>query len=246
MILLVGTTHDDILYFESKIRNSREEKIFKGITATIGTIYNQEVMLLHNVYTSYMSSTLITRIIDRYYVVLVFLVGKCVALSSDVKPGQIMVSKLIYFGDVNQYGKHESSLGQIPTLPRFFEGDDYVLKVLESCFNRLYIHADYRLATFISKNIIVKDKEDIADISTNDIYYGIKDNVVFDSETGGAALACYLNDVPFLAIKVVEHSIGVESNIDSYIDVLAKYSDVGKALTACIGEITRNEVKDHD
>ena len=246
MILIVGTTHDDILYFDSKLRDKKEETIYKKFKVTIGTMYNQEVMLLSDVYTSYMSSLLISRIIEKYYIVMVFLVGKCVSLTPDVKRGQIMISRYVYFGDINQQGKQDSSLGQIPLLPPFYEGDDYVIKVLEGCFNKLYIKSDARLGTYISTNSVVRSKDDLKEISTNGIYFGMDSNVVFDSESGGTALACYLHGVPFLACKVVEHALEAKSDIDTYIDVLGKYSDLGKALTSCIGEITRNEVKDHD
>ena len=243
MILIIGSSHDDVLYFESKLRNKRTEMIYKKYKITFGTIFNQEIALVHEVYTSYLSSLLTAYVMQKYYVVLVLLVGKCVALFKDVRPGDVFLSRQIFFGDVNQYGKMDSSLGQIPTLPRFFSGDNYVLSVLETAFNNLSELIPYRFGTFITTNKIIKSEADVLPFSRDNVYFGRKDALVFDSETGGAALSCYLAGVSFVSVKVVEHYIGEESTVDSYVEVLKRYSFVGKAISAAIGEITRNDVK---
>ena len=52
MFLIVGTSHDDILFYETSLKNKREEIILNRYKAQIGTINNQEVMLIHDIYTS--------------------------------------------------------------------------------------------------------------------------------------------------------------------------------------------------
>ena len=57
MFLIVGTSHDDILFYETSLKNKREEIILNRYKAQIGTINNQEVMLIHDIYTSYTNQT---------------------------------------------------------------------------------------------------------------------------------------------------------------------------------------------
>ena len=66
MFLIVGTNHDDILFYESSLKNKREEIILNHYTALIGMINNQEVMLIHDIYTSYIASSILSYIIDKY------------------------------------------------------------------------------------------------------------------------------------------------------------------------------------
>ena len=58
MIMIIGSQHDDILYFESVITNKKEELIMGKFKVTIGTIFNQAVMLVDQVKTNYLSSAL--------------------------------------------------------------------------------------------------------------------------------------------------------------------------------------------
>ena len=58
MIMIVGSQHDDILYFESVITNKREETVLGKFKVTIGTIFNQAVLLVDQMKTNYLSSAL--------------------------------------------------------------------------------------------------------------------------------------------------------------------------------------------
>lgn len=49
MILIIGQTHDDILYFENIMHNKENEELFNTIPLITGTIYNQDVCLAYNV-----------------------------------------------------------------------------------------------------------------------------------------------------------------------------------------------------
>ena len=68
MIMIIGSQHDDILYFESVITNKKEELIMGKFKVTIGTIFNQAVMLVDQVKTNYLSSALTLYLIEKYFV----------------------------------------------------------------------------------------------------------------------------------------------------------------------------------
>ena len=67
MILIVGSNHDDVIYFQSALKDAREEIILNKYRAYIGTILNQNVMVLQDVYTSYVSGAILTHIIEKYF-----------------------------------------------------------------------------------------------------------------------------------------------------------------------------------
>ena len=102
MIMIIGSQHDDILYFESVMSNKREETVLDKYKVTIGTIFNQSVVLVDQVKTNYVSSFLTLYLIEKYFVFLVFVVGRCVAYTHDLKPLDIVISKRIIPGDVDQ------------------------------------------------------------------------------------------------------------------------------------------------
>ena len=241
MILILGSTHDDILYFESVMTNKREEKILNIYPLVFGSIFNQEVVLAYDIYTSYISSFVTSYIIQNYFVVLIFVVGKCVSYSSDIKPGEIAVSKRVILGDVDQIKEANVKLGQIPHLPRSLESSDEVIGYISSALEKRSF-ARYSLASFISSNRILENSNYIEPLMMDGFILGHKGNIVFDCISGGAFLSATLYNIPVLAIKVSEKQIDQPSTAENYIAVLKQYSSVGRAIVTCIGDIGRNDI----
>ena len=85
MIVIVGETHDDILYFESVLANRKEETILNRYKISIGTIFSQEAIIVHELYTSILASAVLMYILNTYYVDLVISVGRCMSVSPEIK-----------------------------------------------------------------------------------------------------------------------------------------------------------------
>ena len=241
MILIIGSTHDDILYFESVMTNKREEKILNTYPLIFGSIFNQEVVVTYDIYTSYISSFVASYIMQNYFIVLVFVVGKCVSFSKDVKPGEIAVSKRVILGDVDQVKEANVKLGQIPHLPRSLESSDEVIGYISAALEKRSF-ARYSIATFISSNRILDNSESIKPLLMNEYVLGHKSNIVFDCVSGGVFLASTLYNIPVVAIKVSEKQVDEPSTAENYIAVLKQYSSVGRAVVTCIGDIGRNDI----
>ena len=60
--------------------------------------------------------------------------------------------------------------------------------------------------------------------------------------SAGLALACDLKKVAFVSVKVVERHIDEQKNINTYLKSLKEYTNIGKAVVTCIGDIGHNEV----
>jgi len=246
MILIVGNNSDDVLYFSSILKNKREETFFKKYHALVGTIYNQPVMLLQDVYTTALSSALAVSIIKEYSVFLIINVGKCYTMSKDINNGDIVISKHTSFLDVNQCENQGIKLGQIPTCVAGFESSAEILKALSET---LIKRTNYQFfeTTFLSSNTIYSKKEELdkyileGRILNEDI-----DKVVFDSEAAGLALAANLCDISFVAAKVVERHLGEKRSIKGYVRILNEYTDLGKAVVNTIGIIGQNDILRED
>ena len=241
MILILGSTHDDILYFESVMTERHEETVFDTYKIQVGKIFNQEVVLAYDIYTSYMSALVTNYIVSKYFVILVFVVGKCVAFNTDFKTGDIAVSKRVILGDVDQVYETNSRLGQLPHFPRsFYTQDDVSDIVMNSLEKRSFIY--HQTATFVSANTIYDDQDKYRNIYMDGYVLGHKRNVVFDCTSGGVSVACHIAKIPSISVKVVLKRVGEKTTSDEYISVLRRYSDVGKSIVSAIGDIGRNEI----
>lgn len=241
MIMILGSHHDDILYFESVMTERREETIFFDYKIQIGKIFNQEVVLVYDVYTSYESALLTNYIIEKYFVLLIFVVGKCVSLNEDILPGQIAISKRVIMGDVDQIKEANVRLGQIPRFPPNFKSEEEIMHLVATSLEKRSF-SKYKLASFISANEILDKKERIKHLENDGYYYGHKNNIVFDCTSGGVCMVSYMKKVPYVAIKAVERLLDKPSTSDNYIEVLKQYASIGKAVVTCIGEISHNDV----
>lgn len=241
MILIIGNTHDDVLYFESVMTNRKNERILGKYDIVTGSIYNQEVLLVHNVYTSYVSSALISYLISKYFVILVFVVGKCVAFTKDLKLGEILVGKQMYLSDVDQIDNAETKFGQIPGFPTKIETQSDIIGYLTNALDkRTFAH--YAVGTIISSNVSYTNKEQFLGIDDDKSMFGENERIGLDSISGGVAIACNLFKVPFICVEVVGKHLGEATSVKNYSTVLNSYIGVGKAIVTCIGDIGRNEV----
>lgn len=242
MILIVGSNHDDVIYFQSALKDVKEEVILNKYRAYTGTLLNQSVMVLQDVYTSYVSSALLTHIIEKYYVLMVYCVGTCQAQNRELKVGDIAISEYATFGDVDQIKMIKGTgLGQIPGYPQLFHSHKELIRNMEEALNAVG-SSSYTLCTFMNSSYYRRDNDLIEELSLQDSIANKNKNTVVDGITTGIALACHLFDIPFISVKVIEGQAGEKTSVEDYMKVLEQYAVIGKSVIACIGEISRNDV----
>ena len=238
MILIIGQTHDDILYFENIMHNKENEELFNTIPLITGTIYNQDVCLAYNVYSNYISSLIITHLIRSKFVIFVVSVGKAKTYFDDLQVGDVVLSNSITLGDVDFTNENNCKLGQIPFLPEKYLTQSYLSQIFTQSFNKVLYKEPFK-ADFISLNKHIKDVHQLTELIANNFVLGLEKETVFDTESGGAAVACHLADVPYISIKVIESKIGEDTSLDNYLKVLEKYIEVGKGVSIAISKIVR-------
>ena len=244
MILVVGNNHDDVLYFESLARDPREEIILGRFHATIGSIFNQNILMLKDVYTSYLSSALLTYIIEKYHILVVFNVGKCRTLSRELRCGDIAVSKKIVFGDVDQMGVVKGTkLGQIPNYPDSYSTANEIRSMLLTSFTKRSQAIAKNCLVYSSNTHFVDPKQLESFIVDDKILDNNVDSIVFDTESFGIAVAATTHDIPVVTIGVVTNHIGEEFDPAVYIKTLSQYTNIGKAVCNLISEVGSSDVE---
>ena len=241
MILIVGNQHDDILYFESVMSNKKQELILGKYPVTVGTIFNQGVVLVDQIKTNYVSSALILHLIEKYFIFLIFNVGRCIAFTHDVKPSEIAISKRVVAGDVDQINEDNVKFGQIPGYEQVFTCQDDVIGYLTDAFEKRTF-STLKVANYISTSVDYHRVNQVDHLKECEHLLGFANNVVFDSNSAGLALAADLKKVPFVSVKVIERYIDGDKNINTYLKALKEYTNIGKAVVTCIGDIGHNEV----
>ena len=244
MIVIIGETHDDILYFDSVLANKREETILEKYTVSIGTIFSQDALVASNLFSSSLSSAVLMNILDKYYVDLIICVGRCMAVSPNIKNGDIVVSKKVIDANVDLTMFGSVVTGQIPGFERDFLVQDDIIGYLSKGLERR-ISINYHLATFLSSSNMSKEMcEQLKE--RKEIFALANDLLVIDQNTAGVAVTSTLKGVPFIAVKVCENDLAVVNNLESYVSVLDKYIDLGKAVISTINDISRSDILEED
>lgn len=244
MIVIIGETHDDVLYFDSVLANRREEVLLKRFKVSIGTIFSQEVLIIHDLSTSIISSALVLYILEKYYVDLVISVGRCMSVSKNVKNGDIVVSKKVIDVNVDLSMFNDVAMAQIPGYDRDFDVQDDIISYVSQGLERR-ITVNFHHAVFLSTDNMSKQITDSL-IERRSIFAMDNENIVIDHNSAGVAVACKIKNVPFVVVKVAENDISQANNLETYSEVLSRYIDLGKAVISTINNISRSDILEGD
>ena len=240
MIVIIGETHDDILYFDSVLANKRQETILGKYTISIGTIFSQDAIVASDLFTSALSSAVLMHILDNYYVDLIISVGRCMYVGDRIKNGDIVVSTKVIDANVDLSMFGDFALGQIPGFDREFPVQDDIIGYITNGLERRISINQYH-AVYLSSNNMSKDMCDL--LNERKEIFSLKNELfVIDQNSAGVALAAKLKDTPFIVVKVAENALCEVDNLESYAYVLSKYIDLGKAVISTINDIGRSDI----
>jgi nucleoside phosphorylase len=242
MILIIGSTHDDVLYFESLATNRNKSVLFNRYPVTFGKLFNQEVAIVSEIYTNYISSIVTSYFIDKFFVILVLSVGTCVGYSSDCEPLTVAISEKVTLADVDQLAVRPVSIGQIPNgYPTFFTSDNDAKEIIKKSFETKTT-VNYFEGTFFSSNTFYTREEQLEPLKSFKKLTPIESHAVFDCTYGGIALACEMHKVACVALKVVESKFGTKVNYQDYSKILETFISVGRGVSAALIDIGSNDI----
>ena len=239
MIAIIGSAHDDILYFESIMNGKQTEVIFNRFELTTGMIFNQEVLLLYGLYSSVLSASVINYVLNKHYINLVINVGKCISISKGLKDGEIVISNRVIDVNCDLTSVQNVEMGQIPGFNRVFEVQNDIINYVTTGVNKR-TYAPSSQGTYLSSDNL--SDETMRYLSKEKAIFGEHKHLVLDSNSAGIALSCTLFDTPFIIVKVVERTLDKTSDVETYLKVLDSYIGLGKAIVSTIGDIGRKDI----
>ena len=240
MIVVIGASNDDILYFENVLTEKKEIMVLNQYRAMQGTMFNQELIVVGGCYSSILTSVILTNILDHNYVDLVICVGKCIAVNKEIKTGDIVISRRIIDANVDLSLFTNVVTGQIPSLHTDFDVQKDILEYLIKGMSRRSFVTLHLVNMLTSDNMSYDMMEHL---KSHTSLFGIEDELIaLDYNSSGMAVAATLKGVPFISIKVAEVKIDQKNNLNTYLNVLERYIDLGKAVVSTIDDIGRNDI----
>ena len=240
MILILGSSHDDILYYETQLKNPENEVINGKINVIKGELFGQNIILAYDVYSNYVSSAVTSYLIIKYAVLLVINVGFAQSSENEFKKGDIVASKSVLLGDVDLLVSTKSPLGVIPNLGKTFHASLDFLNLANDFASRFMI-TNLRQGVFVSSNKDIEKVGDLNSISSGSLILGNHDFIAYDTTLGGVAVASTLLDVPFIAFKVIINNLTSKISTQDKIKALKSFASLGKIVTSIVIEIGRND-----
>ena len=240
MIVIIGDTHDDVLYFETVLANKKYETILDRFKVSRGTIFSQEVLVIRDMVTNVLTSSVLTNIIDTHIVDLVISIGKCVAISENLKPGDIALSSNVIDANVDLSMFKDVGMAEIPGFSREFPVQEDIYGYLaENLGKRPKI--DFHRVSYLSTDNMSQDMMNF--LKTHKTMFANADaRFVVDHNSAGIALACTLSGVPFISAKVIENGFDHTNTLKTYTNVLSRYIDLGKGIIETINNIGRSDI----
>ena len=244
MIVIVGDTHDDVLYFETILANKKQEVILDLFKIQTGTLFSQEALVLHDMSTNLLASSVLTYLIQTRIVDLVICVGKCISISEHLKAGDIALSTNVIDANVDLSMFKDVGMAEIPGFSREFPVQDNLYRYLADNLGkrpRIELHG----ATYLSSDNMSKDMIEYLK-KHKTLFNENEPSFVLDHNSAGIALASVLGGVPFICAKVIEYGIDHSNNLKTYTNVLTRYIDLGKGVIQTINDIGRSDVQERN
>ncbi|MGM9873300.1 MAG: hypothetical protein ACI31G_00030 [Bacilli bacterium] len=240
MILILGNTHDDIIYFESALRDKKEEKVFNTYPLVRGTIFNQKIIILYDIYGTSLLSSVLSYVVSKEYINLIINVGKCFALTDDLAFNTVTYTKSTYMYGLNYSKEKKVKTNECPSIPYRIDIDPSLTETFLSCFNKLSFK-DLHLVSEINVES-EEDKKKLLKENKDNIIDGLSSSLICDSTVGAVSIISTLYSIPFISIKVVEGKLNENIDVNKYLEILKTFITVGKATIASIGEISTEHI----
>ena len=103
----------------------------------------------------------------------------------------------------------EGEYGQVQGLPPSFSGNSQLLKKIAGLKSDIKIH----LGTITSGDMFVTDIAELQAIKEK-----FPDGLAVDMESGSIAQVCYLYKIPYLALRIISDTPGIENHYQQYLD----------------------------
>jgi len=241
MILIVGTNDDVLIYLRNILRYSNVDTMPHDVKVNVGKIYGQDVAVANIGLSNYRTEIVTAALINKYNPYIVISLSDVMKLTDGIKLGDCFLGTKIGMVDTDQIERLPSQkLNCIPGFPRFFSTSATLVGLFNDCAAQVNI-LNEKDGTILSSNTFA-NKSDRLNFDVKDYEAQRHEDIVFDSDIGGVAIACHYLDIPLFPLTCVTHEV---DNKQSFIErnrlLLRTAMDLGKIVVSFIVSISSNE-----
>ena len=203
MILVVGETYDSLLGLRTLLGSSDGiEPVVNDLPGFIGKLGEEDVVGLTGGTSDYLSLVSTTKAILRYKPRLVVAFGESSSLSPLLNLGDIVIGNRCFIHGIN-FAATGLPYGAIPGFKSFFFSDiDFARKAEEVALKHTTFHAIR--GDILSGERKIVDQEEFTTILLR--HYASSAHILsYDCTSGGIALACQIEKIPFLPLRAVTY-----------------------------------------
>lgn len=189
------------------ILQNKVQKQHNHITFIEGVIENSPVVLMKSGIGKVNAACACVEMINNFAPDIIINTGLAGGIDKSLSVMDIVLASKTTYHDV--WCGEECQIGQIPDLPAEFSGDNKLIKVAQNIETDLKIHT----------GLIVGGDVFVTDINTlNNIKAKFPSALAVDMESTAISQVCYLYNVPFLAIRIISDTPGIENHYEQYFD----------------------------
>lgn len=212
------------------VRNILQQPVQKQhnhLTFIEGTIENKPVVLMKSGIGKVNAACACVEMINKFKPDVIINTGLAGGIDKKLSVMDIVLAAETSYHDV--YCGDDCKIGQVQGLPAEFEGNKKLIEIAQNIETDLNIHT----------GLIVGGDTFVSDIKTlSEIKGKFPDALAVDMESTAISQICFLYNVPFLAIRIISDTPGIENHYAQYLDFWEKAPEksvetIKKILAQC-------------
>lgn len=215
MILILGTTPDDILYYQNQMKITDKGIIRGNHPYYVGSFGGKEICLTYTGNTTILASAITSFMISTFEPYITISVGTVWGFSKGVNQGDLFIAERVYIGDTDFESFNNLIFSEAINIDSYYTSEDTYIRHLErlnSTSGNLVINR----GPIISVNKFLKSRAEAQKIIDRQHNY-LSGKTAFDSEVGGIAATCKFYRIPWLIVKAVSYEIGNEDQSINFV-----------------------------
>ncbi|NUF27129.1 adenosylhomocysteine nucleosidase [Gilliamella bombicola] len=218
-IAIIAAMEEEVAILKSKITHYHVER-YLGCDFHLGQIAGCEIVLLQSGIGKVAAASGTTLLLNNYKVDAVINTGSAGGLSSDLNIGDIIVSKDVFYHDVDltAFGYKP---GQMSGCPVAFDADQKYQSLAKICIKKLGVNAIE--GSIGSGDAFINGKSNLARIKQT-----FPNAIAVEMEAAAIGHVCWLFKVPFVVVRAISDNGDSESAVDfqSFLKLAATQSSL--------------------
>jgi len=190
--------------FANVLENKKERKEHKQVFIE-GELGGHKIILLQSGIGKVAAAVGATELINQYSPDFIINSGVAGALNKDVNVMDIVIAERTIYHDVDCFS--DNDLGQIQGFPTYFTASEKLLNAAKKVKMEHTLH----FGLTCTGDQFVSRFDDLQKIINN-----FPQGLAVDMESNSIAQVCYMYDVPFLSVRIISDTPGINDHEQSY------------------------------